>query len=292
MAGSLESAWFFYERKRYAECIEQCQHALAADPDSTEAFYLAGLCALFLKDDELAKRMAGNLIEADPNAPEGHDLLGHLAYQEKRFDLADRHFRESLRLDPESPERYATLGVFLGHRGRVEEGITFARQGMKLDPSNTWVLEVLQVLYRLNDEPEVADEIAEQALSANPENPNVHYEVGLRLFEEGRRFDAASSMRESLRLDPADEDRLDMIAHEKVRTLRIFRRGVFPPTKPDMIVAILLVPAFWYAASLLWWPLRYVCWLSIFLIVAWYLYFGLFHVLRRLMLRRLRRGLI
>jgi tetratricopeptide (TPR) repeat protein len=276
-AGHTDRGWFFFQRKRYSDALSCCHDALRENPRDEDAFYLGSFSALMLDDRETAREMAGQLIGIDPQSAGGHELLGHLALADEHEQKAERHFREAIRCDPQSSGRYATLGAFLARRGRLEEAITSARKGLK-------------ELYRLNEEPKLAQEMGDRAAEINPEDADVHFEAGLLLLRKGQKADARGRFAESLRLDPASGQAFSVIAHERVRHWKVFKNGYFMPLKVGMIIAVLLAPAMWFGLSLLWQPLIWVFYLSLVIIVGGYLYTGLFYMCRWSIQRRLERG--
>ncbi len=307
MNAPTQRAWFFYQRRRYAEALDECRGALAADPHDRQALWRGGVCALILEQVDVAREMASSLLEVAPSSPESHELMAYVADVDDSWD-AERHFLEALRQAPERAVLHAVFGNFLGRHGRIEDGITQAYQGLSLAPENPLVLRALEELFRFNDEPERADAMGRKALAADPEDADAHLAAGLRLLEARQdraasatspkrgasttspRRGASTHFREALRLEPADGDKLRVIAHERVRSHRFFRDGYFLPAKGEMLIVTLCVPLVWWLLSLLLAPLRYLAWISLGVVVAGYLYHGLFILCRQKVLRDLRRG--
>ncbi len=298
-------AAFFYQRRRYAQALDACREALATDPHDVRALYLGGICALMLEQADVARGLADSLLEEEPSSAESHELAAYVADFAGEARTAEHHFLEALRQDPERPGLRAVYGTFLGRHGRLEDGITQAHQGLELAPGNPSVMSALEQLYRWNDEPEQADAMGRGALAADPENADAHLAAGLRLLEARReagtesprganitspRMGANVHFREALRLEPADGDNLRVMAHERVRSHPFFRDGYFLPTRGEMLIVTLAVPLVWWLLSLLVGPLRYLAWLSLGVIVAGYLYHGLFALCRAKVLRDLRHG--
>ena len=97
------------------------------------------------------------------------------------------------------------LGRFLGNLHRLEEAITVAAKGLKLAPEHLAMIRTLQTLYRLNDEPDMAQAMAERALGLDPEDADVHLEAGLNLLDRGDTRAAHRNFLQSLRIQPADQ---------------------------------------------------------------------------------------
>lgn len=290
MTPDVQRAEHLFTIKRYREALEHCLAALAAEPEDESALYLAGFSALLLDDAETAANMAKALIRAHPDSPYGHEILGHLAVDQRDQRAAELHFRAALRAQPDSARFQALLGNFLGSHERLEEGITVARKALKSDPEDPFTLTVLQKLYRLNEEPELAAQFAARALAANPEAAGAHLEAGLLMLEKGQRHEARGRFLESLRLDPMSGDAKQVMAYERVRSHPLFRNGVFLKTERGFVIAAVLTPLVWFGLSLLWEPIVYVAYAALALVILGYGYLGLFHLLVRIALRRIRLG--
>lgn len=287
----LERAWLYFGRGQYVECITQARKALSADPQHEQALYLVGFSALLREDEALAAETSDALLAVAPESGAAHELMGFVCQTFQKDPIrAETHFREAIRLEPEEPAFRATLGLFLGDRGRIEEGITVARKGLSIDPESSRVLQALQTLYRLNDEPDMSERMGAEALRLDPERAEHHLEVGLHLLTGRNRGAARSSLLESLRLAPADADNKDVIAHERVRTHAFFKRGYFLSLKPSILIPALLVPAFWFGLSLVFRPFVYLGWAAVAVLVVAYGYHGLFLLCRRHVRRGLERG--
>lgn len=287
--GALHGGWFLFERKRFDEALAKATEALSRQPESIEGHYLAGLCHASLERLEQTEEHARQMMRLAPERPFGHEVLA-IAVWERDKRRAEAALREALRLDPENPTRHAMLGRFLGGLGRIEEGITVARKGLKLQPEHLGALHALQSLYRLNDEPDMADAMAQKALSIDPEDADVHLEAGLSLLGEGRHHAARSNFLQSLRIAPADGDNHEAIAHERVRNHWLYRNAWFLPVERGPLVATLLTPLFWYGLGQLWSPFAYLAYLSLALIAFSYAHRASFRLCRGWVLRSIRAG--
>ena len=231
------------------------------------------------------------MLTHHPESAHAHDLAGHVNHVVRSEPIpAEDHFRRAIALEPEDPSSYATLGIFLADRGRLEEGITVARKGLRIDPSSVRVLQALQTLYRLNREPELADEMGERAMKLDPEAAEHHLELGLRLLHRRDKGAARSSFLESLRLSPADADNKDLIAHERVQSHPFFKNGIFLSFERGIVIPAVVVPAIWFGLGLLFRPFVYLGWASIVVLVLAYAYHGLFLLCRWHVRRQIDRG--
>lgn len=286
----VQRAQVLYDMTRYEQALQLCLDALGMDPEHPGALELGGYCALMMDDSETAETMARSLMSRDPDTPAGHEILGRLAADRDDRLAAESHFRTLLRALPESPVAHAIMAGYLGKYGRLEEGITQARKGLALDSENPAVLQMLEQLYRLNDEPELAEEMGQRALAQDPDDADHHLALGMRLLERGRRREARAGFMESLRRAPAATDNIAAMAHERVRTHRFFRNGRFFPTEPALVAVALCVPVFWWLLSLWLAPLVWLAWAAVVVLVLGYGYVGLFYLCRWYVQRQIERG--
>ena len=291
----VERAWMHWRRDEPRPAIESAREALAVDPTHESASYVLG-CALLATDDaDGAARVSESLLGAHPHSALGHELAGVLANRvRKDRGRADVHFREAVRLEPDAAWPRLSLAYFLGESRRLEEAITIARQAQKLEPENADVLHTLQVLYRWNDEVEIAEQIGREALALAPDDHLHHLESGLRLLSKGggngASMAAGASFRESLRIHPASDAKKDVIAHETVLAHPLFRADLWFPTQRDLLIVALATPLFWFGLGLFLRPFLWVGWISVAVLLVGYGHYGLLRLCRFLVRRRIDRG--
>lgn len=286
----LQRAELLFDVKRHADALAVCREVLGTDPEDAGALYLAGFSALVMEMPGEAEGFGRALVAADPQSSGGFEILGYVDWGLERDMAAEAHFREALRLSPDNPHYHALLGRFLGHVRRLEEAITVAHQGLSLEPDSPVLAAVLQVLYRLNDEPDLAERYGRMALAAAPDSADHHLEAGLRLLEKGRRPLARGRFLDALRLDPAAGSSMETMAYERCRTHWFFRNGLYLPTQADRFAVAVLTPVFWYLLSVLFAPFEVLAWASLAVVVLGYGYVVLFRLCVRATLNRLRRG--
>lgn len=286
----LRRAVFFYERRRYDDALKACLDALAVSPQAVQPLVLSAWCCVSQKRFDDAGDFARKALARAPDEDQAHAVLAVVADHERRFENAETHIQRAIAIAPEHALHRVTYAYVLSRWGRLEDAITAARHGLKLDPESGAAALSLASFYRLNDEPELAERYANLALSLEPSAAAHHLEEGLRLLGGGAAREARGRFLESLRLDPADGDSFEAIAHETVRNYPLFKRALFPPRRLDLALAALLTPVVWYLLSLLFRPLVWVAIASGVLLAAGYLHLAAFVLCRRVVLRRLRDG--
>lgn len=289
---SLEKARLYYRRGDYEETCAAARECLSADPQNPEALYLLSMSCIYLEYWDEADEAVRALLAEEPEWSLSHAAAGHLLAGRPKADLprAERHFREAVRLDPEDPWGFATLGLFPGKMGRVEDGITVAWKGLKLDAEDLSCLHVLQVLYRLNKEPEMAEDMEKKALAIDPDNSSLHLEAGLRMLEGGESRAARGRFWESLRLNPTSLSAKMAIADKRARQNLLFRNGCYISVQPAIMIPIIVTPLIWLALSFVWGPFRYLAVISAILVVVGYIHLGVFLLYRRGLLKRIEAG--
>lgn len=105
--------------------------------------------------------------------------LGNIAFQNRRNDLALNYYNQSIKIDPDFAEAYASrANVYLIY-GKIEQARSDALKAVSLDPENISNLYILAVTYFESADYETAEQIVNQILKINPQEP-----AALKLLED------------------------------------------------------------------------------------------------------------
>src|SRR5262249_25003002 len=100
----------------------EAKQAVAANPDSRQAHYVAGLAARGLNQADDAKGEFRRVLGFDPGDVGANVNLGQLLLQERGFPEAIAAFRKALATDPHNGTALYNLGLALTRSGQAEEG--------------------------------------------------------------------------------------------------------------------------------------------------------------------------
>ncbi len=284
-----------FDLGRYNDCRKMCLECLAIAPNESIAFHFACLASLRLGESKEAIQWAEKLLAEEPDQAQSYNLMAlSLACNNDNQDFTDRqkieaYFQESLQKDPSYAHSYLLYADWLGDCGRLEEALVFGRKSLRLDP-NANAYTLLQALYRLNNQMDLAHEMGQKALMEDPERAVNHLEAGFRCLEKGETQKAKSHFRDSLCLQP-NEDYFKAIAAEHCRQKILFRHLPILQSDPIMYGIIFMILLMWYVLSLLIWDkLEFLCWLSLFIIALYYSILGLFILCKKRRFANLQKG--
>lgn len=135
---------------------------------------------------------------------------GKLAMKIGNEDEAEKMLRESLALDPELTEAALTLNKLLIHQERYEdviEMIKLMEDGGEVEPRFLWDAAVA---YQNLEEYSEALNHYESAYTFYKETTEFLIDYGYFLMEEGKQIQAVEIFKELLKMDPSNEEFLDV----------------------------------------------------------------------------------
>jgi tetratricopeptide (TPR) repeat protein len=199
-------------------------------------------------DDEYRRALA-----VAPNSAAAHEGLGRLAFQKKDFDLAITHLTTALELQPKATSIHHLLGLSYRETGDLEKAkthlqlnqfgtVTFRdplvyglsslvqgarfhlerasraleqnnlsaaiaayREAISIDPDDPLIHYNLSVALERSGSREQAVEHLRTALDLNPNYRDAHFNLGMALAAEGRFSQAAMHFERAYQLDPEDQ---------------------------------------------------------------------------------------
>ena len=88
-----------FEQGHYPGVVAVCTDALASVADHIELRILLARALIALRQDALARRQLGLILQQDPNSSIAFELLGEIAFRADDLGSAEIYFRESTRLN-------------------------------------------------------------------------------------------------------------------------------------------------------------------------------------------------
>jgi len=155
------------------QCVlDTYREILTIDPDSAEAYVLAGEAMDAQKNTTGAIEQFRLAIQANPRLPMAHFGLGYLLWTQKAYDDAAKELQAELDVNPDYPQAMLYLADIRVKAGRFEE----------------------------------ARPLLEHVAKADPTLSLAHLDLGIVLSESGQNQDAVKELKEAARLDPSDTD--------------------------------------------------------------------------------------
>ena len=190
----------------YQKGIGILQEALANDPTSALAYAALGQGYAELGHSVLpvieAQTRAGaaakKAVELNPTLAEAHMSLGlYQMYGEADFGAARISLERAIELNPSLADAWYHLAWWLEMMGDDEEAIAAGEKTVELSPLSSFYVSWLADQYRDAQDYGKAIELAESALSLDPNYPVAWYALGNAYLEQGR-YEEAIAAHENL----------------------------------------------------------------------------------------------
>jgi tetratricopeptide (TPR) repeat protein len=179
-----------YNRGDYVQrAITEYQEAMKADPDSL--FLRVELADLYWRVGRLADavREAEAVLKINPDQKDAHRLLAHIYWRNLGEARGDVAAQESLK---KAIEHFEALA--------------------RLDPTETDTFLVLGRLYRLNNQPDKAEEAFKKVLNGEPDSKNAAAQLAQLYFDEGD-YEQAVELLNKIDEEEMDAPLLGMLAY-------------------------------------------------------------------------------
>ncbi len=184
-----------YNRGDYVQrAITEYQEAMQADPESL--FLRVELADLYWRVGRIADavREAEAVLKINPDQDDAHRLLAHIYWRNLGEARGDVAAQESLK---KAIEHFEALA--------------------RLDPSESDTFLVLGRLYRLNNQPEKAEEAFKKVLADEPDSKNAAAQLAQLYFDQGD-YEQAVELLNKIDEEDMDAPLLGMLAYAYTQT--------------------------------------------------------------------------
>ena len=201
----LARARLLREQGRYEEAEAFFTAAIADDPEDASAFCELAMCRLNLAGREKsALDPIGRAISLDPSAfhfAVKALVLNALDKHGKAIEFADR----AIALDPSEPFNCYVKAAALAGQNRWAASEVECRRSLALDPDDNLTKNLLAIVLRMQGKQWETEVAVGQLLEEDPEDAWAHANAGWSALTSSDYKKAEEHFRESLRLDPGDE---------------------------------------------------------------------------------------
>ncbi len=176
----------------------------AIDEDRTIPFFHTNLAEIYRRLGRLDEAIAvcRRALDLYPVNPDALNTLGAAFHARGELDEAERALREALEFKPDLAMAHANLGNVLIARGKGDEAIESYRGALALQPNNVGVLNNLGNALAGMGRGEEAVETFRQALKLAPQEPAIWSNVGTTLMDLGRSQEAVEAFRKAVEIRP------------------------------------------------------------------------------------------
>jgi TolB-like protein/Flp pilus assembly protein TadD len=210
-AGAADCCSFLYmywdaSKANLEQADSYSRRALQIGPEMAEAHASRGLAVSLSKRYDEANAAFETAIRLGPNLFEAHYFYGRALFQQGKYEDAIRQYQEAERLRPEDCQPVLLAVQALRSLGRTAEvpaalrkGVRLAEAYLDLNPDDVRTLTLGAVGLMALGEKEQALEWATRALTVDPEDPGLLYNVACVYALGGRSDDAFGCIDRAIR---------------------------------------------------------------------------------------------
>jgi tetratricopeptide (TPR) repeat protein len=220
-------------RGQHEEALKCYQEALRVNPRSVDTLNRVGNSLVSLGRESEAAQSYRQALAINPRNPEAHVNLAVILATSGDAEGAMAHNRMALEANPNHLLAHLNLGVALAAKGQLGQAIDHYREALRINPNHALAHVNLALALQNSGLPVEAGEhlrrAAEiygrsgaglasqgrfreaeaslrQALRLEPANAEFHTALGTILVRQGKRDEAREHFQEALRLDPGSEE--------------------------------------------------------------------------------------
>ena len=197
--------------QQWEPSIELLQRAARLNPTSYEVHYELGTVLAVTGQTERAIHELRAAEKIRPSAPEVHDQLAQLLAKRGQKELAQKEHSESVALASRG-DAHAEAGEFnaqanqLLAAGNARAAANAYREALRADPNNPQLHYNLSLaLDKLGDQSAERHEL-EKAIQLNPDLAVAHNQLGILEMERGRMGEAEAAFKKAIASDPQYAD--------------------------------------------------------------------------------------
>ena len=193
-----------FQQQRYDLVKNYIREAYKSGFRDKRLYFLSGIMALQVQNNEQAKAAFQEAIKLDPQYSDAHNNLGTIYLNEGKLDQAEYEFHLALQ-DPlyMTPElAMNNLGKLMEVKGDPEEAERYYRRAIKTKPNFAPAYYNLGVLYSREKKYSQAEQMLGKAVNINPLYIEAWWLYGMALENEGKFDEARNAYERMVKLAP------------------------------------------------------------------------------------------
>jgi len=205
--GYLTAGLAYKGLQQWDPTIELLQRAARLNPSNYEIHYELGLALSETSQTERAIRELRAAEKIRPSAPEAHDQLAQLLAKIGQKELAQKEHSESVALASRG-DAHGAAGKFNARAnqlladGNARAAASAYREALRADPNNPQLHYNLSLaLDKLGDQSAERSEL-EKTIQLNPYLAVAHNQLGILAMQRGQMADAEASFKKAIASDP------------------------------------------------------------------------------------------
>ena len=133
---------------------------------------------------------------------QAHNRIGAREFNRGNVDVALDHFREATRLRPDLAETQNNLGSAVLAKKDTKAAIQYFQEALRLSPDIVAIQSNLARALMLDQQPTAAADLYADLSQRYPQNAVFLCNLGVTLFQAGKKDEAIASFRRALEIDP------------------------------------------------------------------------------------------
>jgi Flp pilus assembly protein TadD len=177
--------------------------ALQISPETPDDILLIGEIAEAEGDLPSAETAYRRSLQRQPESSAATAGLAHVLIAQKKFSDVEPLIKTALSRDPDDPALNTQLALVLNAEGKQSEAISVLEKLHQLKPADASISKMLADAYT-QSQPDKADAIYMQLLSASPNSPGLLAAHGDALVRQQKYAEAMPVLQKAVQLNPSD----------------------------------------------------------------------------------------
>ncbi|MGH7978342.1 MAG: tetratricopeptide repeat protein [Limisphaerales bacterium] len=193
----------FLSSSQWDRALETAHEWLAQEPENSRAHLAAGQSLVNLERYHEAEPHLLASLKGKPRSGLAWHCLSIVQFHQKRFAAADESAQKAISLNPNNAFHWYHLAWMLYKQGDSRAALKYAEKARQLDPRNASILNLV-ALCSPKDRVNASRRLEQyhEALALNPENAEIHNNIGVHYLNFKDLAAAEASFRRALFFKP------------------------------------------------------------------------------------------
>jgi tetratricopeptide (TPR) repeat protein len=190
------------EKSKPEQALAAYRQAEALQPKEAEPHLSAGQLLEHKDEFAEAEKEYKQALALDSRATDAVTGLANIYMRDRRFPEAEKYLRQLLTAEANSAAVHIQLARVLAAEGSTKAAIPEMEAGVKLAPGDESALRELGNLYSGDGKNDLAEAVRRKLLIADPNDPELHRELGQDLLRQKKFPEAQQEFLSALKIKP------------------------------------------------------------------------------------------
>ena len=189
--------------KDYGGAQANAQHALGLNKSYEPAVQIYSQAEVATGNTDAAIAVWQQWLSAHPDDPRANTLLGSLEQTKGDINKATDYYKKALQLDSSQAVAANNLAFLMVENGEnTDVALSYAQTARRSLPNSPSTADTLAWVYYHKGTYSLARDLLEDAVKADPNDPSMHYHLGLTYSKLGDKTNAAIQLKKANELAP------------------------------------------------------------------------------------------